>query len=141
MPRPPALPGPALGHRRVTRFLHTADWLLGLRLNFVPGEAGARLRAERFATVERIAELARVEQADAVIVAGDVFDDNGVGPDTIQQAREADCEQGRADLERIEGPARAARRLFEVLDAEEPWPLYDAAGADRRIRLSAPTSR
>ncbi|MCP5150374.1 MAG: DNA repair exonuclease [Chromatiales bacterium] len=70
------------------RILHTADWQLGLRLNFVPGEAGARLRAERFATVERIADLAHAEQVDAVLVAGDVFDDNGVGPDTIQQARE-----------------------------------------------------
>ena len=73
----------------MTRILHTADWQLGLRLNFVPGEAGARLRAERFATIERIAELARSEGVDAVLVADDVFDDNRVGPETIQQAREA----------------------------------------------------
>jgi 3',5'-cyclic AMP phosphodiesterase CpdA len=73
----------------MVRFLHTADWQLGLRLNFVPGEAGARLRAERFATIERIAALAREHACDAVLVAGDVFDDNGVGRDTLQQAREA----------------------------------------------------
>lgn len=71
------------------RILHTADWQLGLRLAFVPGDAGARLRALRFATVETIGRLALQEQVDAVVVAGDVFDDNGVGPDTLQQAREA----------------------------------------------------
>lgn len=72
-----------------TRILHTADWQLGLRLNFVPGEAGARLRAERFACVERIARLGSELAVDAVLVAGDVFDDNGVGKETVQQAREA----------------------------------------------------
>lgn len=71
------------------RLLHTADWQLGLRLNFVAGEAGARLRAERFATIERIAVLAREQAVDVVLVAGDVFDDNSVGRDTLQQAREA----------------------------------------------------
>ena len=73
----------------MTKLLHTADWQLGLRLDFVPGEAGARLRAQRFATIETIARLARDEAVDAVLVAGDVFDDNGVGGDTLQQARDA----------------------------------------------------
>lgn len=73
----------------MVRLLHTADWQLGLRLRFVPGEAAARLRAERFGAVERIAALAREERVAAVLVAGDVFDDNGVGPGTLQQARDA----------------------------------------------------
>ncbi len=71
------------------RILHTADWQLGLRLRFVPGEAGARARAQRFDTVRRLADLARNRGVDAVLVAGDVFDDNGVGNDTLQQARDA----------------------------------------------------
>lgn len=71
------------------RFIHTSDWQLGLKLNFVPGEAGARLRAQRFETVRRIAGVARERGVDAVVVAGDVFDDNGVGPDTIQQTQDA----------------------------------------------------
>ena len=71
------------------KLLHTADWQLGLRLNFVGGETAARLRAQRFDTVRRIAALAREQQVDAVLVAGDVFDDNGVGGDTLQQARDA----------------------------------------------------
>jgi DNA repair exonuclease SbcCD nuclease subunit len=71
------------------RFLHTSDWQFGLKLAFVPGEAGARLRAQRFDTVRRIADLAREQRVDAVVAAGDVFDDNGVGPDTVQLARDA----------------------------------------------------
>lgn len=71
------------------KLLHTADWQLGLRLNFVGGERAARLRAGRFDAVRRLGELAREHAVDAVVVAGDVFDDNGVGADTVQQARDA----------------------------------------------------
>jgi 3',5'-cyclic AMP phosphodiesterase CpdA len=71
------------------KLLHTADWQLGLRLNFVGGEVAARLRAQRFDTVRRIGALARAQNVDLVVVAGDVFDDNGVGADTLQQARDA----------------------------------------------------
>jgi DNA repair exonuclease SbcCD nuclease subunit len=76
------------GHRPL-RFLHTADWQLGLRLNFVGGDEAVRLRAQRFDTVRRIGEVAREREVDVVLVAGDVFDDNGVGADTLQQTRDA----------------------------------------------------
>lgn len=107
------------GNHKVVKLLHTADWQLGLRLNFVPGEAGARLRAERFSCVERIAALANREQVDAVLVAGDVFDDNGVGPDTIQQAREvlAKFEVPVVLLPGNHDPATADSAISRVADA------------------------
>lgn len=71
------------------RVLHTADWQLGLKLRFVSGEVAARLRAQRFDTIRRIAELAKERSVDLVVVAGDVFEDNGVGGDTLQQAGDA----------------------------------------------------
>jgi DNA repair exonuclease SbcCD nuclease subunit len=71
------------------RLLHTSDWQLGLRLNFVGGDDAVRLRTQRFDTVRRIGELAREREVDVVLVAGDVFDDNGVGADTLQQTRDA----------------------------------------------------
>jgi len=71
------------------KLLHTADWQLGLRLNFVGGDDAVRLRTQRFDSVRRLGELARQHGVGAVVVAGDVFDDNGVGADTIQQARDA----------------------------------------------------
>lgn len=70
------------------RFIHTADWQLGLKLRFLQGDRGARARLERFAAVERIADLAAERRVDAVLVAGDVLDDNAVGADTLQAARD-----------------------------------------------------
>lgn len=71
------------------RILHSADWQLGLRLNFIDDETAARLRAQRYATVREIGRLAREREVDLVVVAGDVFDDNGVGRAALQQAADA----------------------------------------------------
>jgi DNA repair exonuclease SbcCD nuclease subunit len=74
----------------MVRFLHTADWQLGLKLSFLGSDdRGAFARAERFEAVRRLARVAREREAQAVVVAGDVFDDNAVGRDTLQRARDA----------------------------------------------------
>jgi DNA repair exonuclease SbcCD nuclease subunit len=73
----------------MTRFLHTADWQLGLKLRFLDGDRGAKLRLERFEVVRRLAAAAHEHAVDAVLVAGDVFDDNAVGAATLQAARDA----------------------------------------------------
>jgi hypothetical protein len=71
------------------RFLHTADWQLGLKLAFVAGDAGAVARFQRFEVVRRLAAIAKERAVDAVVVAGDVLDDNAVGEDSLQRARDA----------------------------------------------------
>jgi DNA repair exonuclease SbcCD nuclease subunit len=71
------------------RFLHTADWQLGLKLAFVAGDAGAVGRFQRFEVVRKLAQIAKERAVDAVVVAGDVFDDNAVGEDSLQRARDA----------------------------------------------------
>jgi DNA repair exonuclease SbcCD nuclease subunit len=71
------------------RFIHTADWQLGLKLRYLAPERAAQLRLLRFQTVRAIAEVARSERADFVLVAGDALDDNGVGRDTLQQTTDA----------------------------------------------------
>jgi DNA repair exonuclease SbcCD nuclease subunit len=71
------------------RFLHTADWQLGLKLAFVAGDGGAVARFQRFEVIRRIAQIAKERAVDAVVVAGDVFDDNAVGDDSLQRARDA----------------------------------------------------
>lgn len=73
----------------MAKFLHTADWQLGLKLHFIPGDRGALARLERFEVVRRIARLAAERQVDAVVVAGDVMDDNAVGADTLQRTADA----------------------------------------------------
>lgn len=67
-------------------FIHTADWQIGKTFGNIPGDTGAMLREQRFHAIERIAELARQRQVDAVLVAGDVFDSNVVKDQTIHRA-------------------------------------------------------
>ena len=67
------------------RILHTADWQIGKQFANVPGDPGAALRVQRLETVTVIADLAVEREVDAVLVAGDVFDDNAVSDDTLRR--------------------------------------------------------
>jgi len=49
------------------------------------GDAGALLRTQRLKTVDRIANIARDQRVDAVLVAGDVFETNAVADDTLRR--------------------------------------------------------
>lgn len=67
------------------KFLHTADWQLGMKAVQV-GAAGERVRQERLKTAGRIAQLAREQAVDFILLAGDTFEDNAVERVLIQQA-------------------------------------------------------
>lgn len=71
------------------RFIHTADWQLGLRVNYIPGDAGAEVRNARLRAVRRIGEIARDRDAAFVVVAGDVFEHHGLRPATVRQTFDA----------------------------------------------------
>ena len=73
----------------VFRFVHTADWQLGKQFANIPGDAGAALRDRRVETVRAIGRLAAERGADAVLVAGDAFDDNAVADRTLIRMMEA----------------------------------------------------
>ena len=76
--------------RSVTfKFIHTADWQLGKQFAAIGGDAGAALRDQRMETVRKIGELATQREADAILVAGDVFDDNTVADATLIQTLDA----------------------------------------------------
>lgn len=66
-------------------FIHTADWQIGKRFANVPGDPGAALRGQRIDTVKAIADLAHERGVDAVLVAGDVFDDNAISDETLRR--------------------------------------------------------
>jgi len=68
------------------RFIHTADWQLGLRAHFIPGNAGAVVRDARRKTVQKIGTIAREFKVDFVVVAGDVFEHHGLKPETIRRS-------------------------------------------------------
>lgn len=64
-------------------FIHTADWQIGKIFGSIGGEAAVLLKLQRIKTVQRIAQLATERQVDAVLVAGDVFENNLVSNETI----------------------------------------------------------
>lgn len=66
------------------RFIHTADWQLGLRPRGAQTVAAA-LRQARLETVSAIGRLAAARTVDFVIVAGDVFEDNQVGAAVVHE--------------------------------------------------------
>ncbi len=69
--------------------LHSADWQIGKRFASIAGDAGAVLRTQRLETVRRLAALARDRGVDAVLVAGDVFEDNAVSDETLRRTMHA----------------------------------------------------
>lgn len=50
------------------RFLHTADWHIGKKLN------GFSLLEDQVATFQRIGQVAKQEGVDAIVIAGDLYD-------------------------------------------------------------------
>lgn len=70
------------------RFLHTSDWHLGMELSRLRGEAQHRFTDSRLGALRAMGEIAASRGAEFVVVCGDVFDDNQVGPQVIGRALE-----------------------------------------------------
>lgn len=66
------------------RFLHTADWQLGIKAAHV-GKKGDHVREQRFASLHRVAEAAQNHSVDFILIAGDTFEDNGVDRTLVQR--------------------------------------------------------
>lgn len=71
------------------RFLHTADWHLGMPARFLAPEAAARFGAARLEAVQRLGEVARERGCAFLLVCGDAFDSNLVGRRVVHQATQA----------------------------------------------------
>jgi DNA repair exonuclease SbcCD nuclease subunit len=66
------------------KFLHTADWQIGMMAKGY-GRAGERLRKQRLDSGERVVAAATSHGVDFMLVAGDLFEDNGVERTLIQR--------------------------------------------------------
>lgn len=71
------------------RFLHTADWQLGMTRHFLAGDAQPRYSAARRDAVAGLGRLADEVGAEFVVVAGDVFEHNQLSPQVVGQSLEA----------------------------------------------------
>lgn len=73
----------------MTRFVHTADWQLGMTRHFLDPEAQARFTAARIEAIRSIGFLARTEGCSFVVVCGDVFETNQVARQVVVRALDA----------------------------------------------------
>lgn len=74
----------------MVRFIHTADWQLGMTRRFLDAnDALPRFQQARIDAIRAIGDAARDHRAAFVVVAGDVFETNQPDPRTVQRACEA----------------------------------------------------
>lgn len=66
------------------RFLHTADWQMGMQAVGLRDAAEA-VRQARLAAAARVVDAARVRDVECIVIAGDLFEDNGVEPLLVQR--------------------------------------------------------
>jgi len=73
----------------VIRFLHTADWQLGMTRHFLDGEAQPRYSADRLEAVAQMGRVAAEQGCAFVLVCGDVFETNLVGRQVVHRTLDA----------------------------------------------------
>ena len=73
----------------MVKFIHTADWQLGMTRHFLADPDQARFDAARLDAVRRIGAIAVKEECDFVVVCGDVFESNQVGRAVVVRALDA----------------------------------------------------
>jgi DNA repair exonuclease SbcCD nuclease subunit len=73
----------------MVKFVHSADWQLGMTRHFLSGEAQSRYSEARLEAIQSIGRLAAEQQCEFVVVAGDVFETNQVGRGVVLPALEA----------------------------------------------------
>lgn len=113
------------------RFLHTADWQLGMTRHFLAGEAQPRYSAARRDAVAGLGALAAEVGAEFVVVAGDVFEHNQLAPQVIGQSLEA--------MRAIGIPVYLLPGNHDPLDAASVYtnPLFTAECPDNVVVLDA----
>jgi DNA repair exonuclease SbcCD nuclease subunit len=114
------------------RFVHTADWQLGMTRHFLAGEAQPRYSAARRDVVAGLGALAADGGAEFVVVAGDVFEHNQLEPRVVSQSLEA--------MRRIGIPVYLLPGNHDPLDASSVYTsaLFTAERPDNVIVLDRP---
>lgn len=86
------------------------------------------LNHQRIATIRRIGEIARERRADAVLVAGDVFETHAVSDETIRRTLNA--------LDGFAGPWVMLPGNHDSALAESPWSRIRRIGAPENLTLA-----
>lgn len=110
-------------------FVHTADWQIGKRFgNIAADEPRAVLTRQRIETIKRIATVAGNNDADAILVAGDVFDTGAVTDETIRRTLNA--------IGAFAGPWILLPGNHDAALAESPWTRIQRIGRPENVLLA-----
>lgn len=71
------------------KFLHSSDLQIGMTRWFLSDEAQARFDDDRIRAIEKMGEVARAQQCEFIVLAGDVFEQNSLEQRTSGRALEA----------------------------------------------------
>jgi len=114
------------------RFVHTADWQLGMTRYFLNEDAQPRYSAARREVVAGLGPLAERTGAEFVVVAGDVFESNQLAPRVVSQSLEA--------MRAIGIPVYLLPGNHDPLDASSVYtsPLFTAERPDNVTVLDRP---
>jgi DNA repair exonuclease SbcCD nuclease subunit len=66
------------------KFIHTADWQIGMKAAHV-GAVGGRIREARLEAARKVIETAKAQGAEFILLAGDTFEDNAVDRVLVQR--------------------------------------------------------
>lgn len=71
------------------KFIHSADWQLGMTRHFLSEDTQARYSEARLEAIRDIAKIAETERCQFVVVCGDVFESNQVDRKLVIRALDA----------------------------------------------------
>jgi len=113
------------------RFIHTADWQIGMKAAHV-GAVGQQVRERRLQSARRVIEVAKEQSADFVLMAGDTFENNAV--DRVLVQRVADILAG------FPGPVYILSGNHDPLSPGSVWehPAWTAHSNLHILRSAAP---
>ena len=72
----------------MVKFVHSADWQLGMTRHYLSDEAQARFSVARLDVIQQIGNIAIEEGCEFVVVCGDVFESNQVQRQVLVRALE-----------------------------------------------------
>lgn len=113
------------------RFLHTADWQIGMKAAHA-GPAAETVRSERLKAAWRVVEEARQREVDFLLVAGDTFEDNAVDRVLVQKVADT--------LAHFSGPVYIIPGNHDPLVPGCVWdhPAWNASPHVRVLREASP---
>src|SRR5271156_2134252 len=109
-------------------FIHSADWQIGKGFSAIGSDAAVLLKTQRLKTVQRIARLATERHVDAVLVAGDVFENNLVSSETIHALVHA--------MSAFTGPWVLIPGNHDPAVAESVWQRMETLGSPKNVHIA-----